>query len=229
MPAAITLDAVIPSTSNTKWHQEISKEPAGGWGEMLVVWIGAPLTTLAQQASAAEDTNANILNVSSSFCPMFPISLFSHQFFRLKLLKYNKKPTFGVYSMEDWTSRWAERGGQSTQCEGCLVVLFKWPPRVIQVVGWDTRWCFPSSTETNHDRSDHSQGFKGFKFSKPTIKSGGMRKGLGMRTKQWHESNWGTGKKKVGASMVEKQGRWIEWVNVLKIRWPQNRHRIRER
>lgn len=30
MPAAITPDAVIPSTSNTKWDQEISKEP--GWG-----------------------------------------------------------------------------------------------------------------------------------------------------------------------------------------------------
>lgn len=32
MPAVITLDAVIPSTSNTKLHQEISKEPEGKTG-----------------------------------------------------------------------------------------------------------------------------------------------------------------------------------------------------
>lgn len=82
MPAAVTLDAVILSTSNTKWDQEISKETEGGKG------VGDLHRGPSNRLSPADmmvDTNANRLNLTSSFCPAFPISLFSHQFFRLKL------------------------------------------------------------------------------------------------------------------------------------------------
>lgn len=68
MPAAITLDAVILSASNTKRDQE-NKEPEGGKGVSGL--NGGPSNHLSP-ADMMVDTHANILKVASSFCPLFP-------------------------------------------------------------------------------------------------------------------------------------------------------------
>lgn len=44
-----------------------------------------------------------------------------------------------------------------------------------------------------------------FQFLKPRIKSGGIRKGAGMRSKQWSKSNSGMGRKNVRTGMVKRQ------------------------
>jgi hypothetical protein len=75
MPAAITLDAVILSTSNTKWDQEISEKPE--IGKMLVAQIWA-LSHLVLQPALTVDTKSNTLNVGSFF--LLPCHFFHPDF-----------------------------------------------------------------------------------------------------------------------------------------------------
>lgn len=144
MPAAITLDAVILSASNTKRDQEISKEPEGGKGVSGL--NGGPSNHLSP-ADMMGDTHANILKVVSSFCPLFPSPGIP-----TNSLDSNWVCAWGR-SQKIKTQREAHSGGQfhvaSPPCfwkselldeqRACgLSGLQTWS----RLQGWDTRWCF---------------------------------------------------------------------------------------